>query len=81
MNSTASSSIVCRSASSWELLESAVEKAAKVAEKVWSWGRCREETGVAILLTVILGLAVLVTVLLWVERFLAVFTFTSSVQG
>ena len=62
MNTTAPS-IICRSASSWEVLEYAVEKAAEMADKVWTWAECKEETSVAVFLTVFIGLVVLVAVL------------------
>ena len=62
MNST-TPAITCRSTSSWDLLEWTVELAAKAANRVWSWQECREESGVAALLTVLCGLVVLAVVL------------------
>ena len=57
------STITCRSSASWDALEWAVEKAAAVAEKVWTWETCKQETSVAVLLTLFLGLVVLVVIL------------------
>ena len=62
MNATAPA-ITCRSSSSWELLEWTVELAAKAADRVWTWQECREESGVAALLTLFSGLVVLAVVL------------------
>ena len=61
MNAT--SPITCRSSSSWELLEWTVELATKAANRVWTWQECREESGVAALITVFCGLVVLAAVL------------------
>ena len=79
-SSSNSTAITCRSTSSWDALEWAVEKAAEAADRLFSWGQCREETAVAVTLTVFAGLVVLAVVLTWVEALVEICTFTSFLQ-